>query len=82
MQYNPGSYGNLDFKQSTGRFKRFFISFKSCIDGFNHIRPLLFLDGIFLKGRFKGNLLAATGKEGNKGMCNYIVTKRFFSPLQ
>ncbi|XP_028070891.1 uncharacterized protein LOC114273319 [Camellia sinensis] len=64
MQYNPRSYVNLDFEQSTGRFKRFFISFKSCIDGFNHIRPLLFLDGTFLKGRFKGNLLAATRKDG------------------
>ncbi|GMP38716.1 hypothetical protein CsSME_00009864 [Camellia sinensis var. sinensis] len=66
MQYNPGSYVNLDFEQSTSRFKRFFISFKSCIDGFNHIRPLLFLDDTFLKGRFKGNLLAATGKDGKK----------------
>ncbi|XP_028083309.1 uncharacterized protein LOC114284574 [Camellia sinensis] len=68
MQYNPGSYVNLDFEQSTGRFKWFFISFKSCIDGFNHIRPLLFLDDTFLKGRFKGNLLAATGKDGKKGL--------------
>ncbi|XP_028080765.1 protein FAR1-RELATED SEQUENCE 4-like [Camellia sinensis] len=68
MHYNPGSYVNLDFEQSTGRFKRFFISFKACIDGFNHICPLLFLDGTFLKERFKGNLLAATGKDGNKGL--------------
>ncbi|XP_028060481.1 uncharacterized protein LOC114264072 [Camellia sinensis] len=68
QNYNPGSYVNLDFKQSIGRFKRFFISFKSCIDEFNHICPLLFLDDIFLKGRFKGNLLAATGKDGNKGL--------------
>ncbi|KAL7257447.1 hypothetical protein ACSBR1_003694 [Camellia fascicularis] len=38
--YNPESYVNLDFEQSTSQFKRFFILFKSCIDGFNHIRPL------------------------------------------
>ncbi|GMP57126.1 hypothetical protein CsSME_00021343 [Camellia sinensis var. sinensis] len=63
MHYNPGSYVNLDFEQSTGRFEWFFISFKACIDRFNHICPILFLDGIFLKGRFKGNLLAATGKD-------------------
>ncbi|XP_028080857.1 uncharacterized protein LOC114282111 [Camellia sinensis] len=68
MQYNPRNYVNLDFEQSTGRFKGFFISFKSCIDGFNHIRTLLFLDGTFLKERFKGNLLAARGKDGNKGL--------------
>ncbi|XP_028087632.1 protein FAR1-RELATED SEQUENCE 4-like [Camellia sinensis] len=68
MHYNPGSYLNLDFEQSTDRFKRFFISFKACIDGFNHICPLLFLDDTFLKGRFKGNLLTVTGKDGNKGL--------------
>ncbi|XP_028071180.1 uncharacterized protein LOC114273569 [Camellia sinensis] len=68
MQYNPESHVNLGFEQSTGRFKRFFISFKSYIDEFNHVRPLLFLDDIFLKGRFKGNLLAATEKDGNKGL--------------
>ncbi|KAL7188307.1 hypothetical protein ACSBR1_038200 [Camellia fascicularis] len=68
MQYNLESYVNLDFEQSTGQFKRFFILFKSCIDGFNHICPLLFLDGTLLKGKFKSNLLTATGKNGNKAM--------------
>ncbi|GMP68242.1 hypothetical protein CsSME_00027917 [Camellia sinensis var. sinensis] len=66
MHYNPESYVNLGFEQSTGRFKRFFISFKACINEFNHICPVLFLDDTFLKGRFKGNLLAAIGKNGNK----------------
>ncbi|XP_028106385.1 uncharacterized protein LOC114305490 [Camellia sinensis] len=65
MQYNPRSSVNLDFEQSTGRFKRFFISFKSYIDRFNHIRPLLFVDGTFL---LAGNLLAVTGKDGNKSL--------------
>ncbi|XP_028095032.1 uncharacterized protein LOC114295048 [Camellia sinensis] len=46
----------------------YFISFRACIDGFNHCRPLLFLDGTFLKGRFKGNLLAATAKKANQGL--------------
>ncbi|KAL7257037.1 hypothetical protein ACSBR1_010882 [Camellia fascicularis] len=69
MEYNPGSYINLDFDEhNTRRFNRLFISFKACMDGFNHCRPLLFLDGTFLKGRFKGNLLAAIGKDGNQGL--------------
>ncbi|KAL7240669.1 hypothetical protein ACSBR2_006339 [Camellia fascicularis] len=69
MEYNPGSYINLDFDEhNTRRFNRLFISFKACIDGFNHYRPLLFLDGTFLKGRFKGTLLAATAKDGNQGL--------------
>ncbi|XP_028091988.1 uncharacterized protein LOC114292280 [Camellia sinensis] len=69
MEYNPGSYINLDFDEhNTRRFNRHFISFKASIDGFKHCRPLLFLDGTFLKGRFKGNLLAATAKDGNEGL--------------
>ncbi|KAL7164384.1 hypothetical protein ACSBR2_040320 [Camellia fascicularis] len=31
-----------------------FDQLSACINGFNHCRPLLFLDGTFLKGRFKG----------------------------
>ncbi|KAL7174163.1 hypothetical protein ACSBR2_033421 [Camellia fascicularis] len=77
MHYNPGTYVNLDFEQSTDRFKRFFISFKACIDGFNHICPLLFLDGTFLKGRFKGNLLATTRKDGNKDISLTMITLYF-----
>ncbi|XP_028117453.1 uncharacterized protein LOC114315084 [Camellia sinensis] len=69
MEYNPESYINLDFDEhNTRRFNRLFISFKACMDGFNHCCPLLFLDGTFLKGRFKGNLLVATGKDGNLGL--------------
>ncbi|XP_028068072.1 uncharacterized protein LOC114270701 [Camellia sinensis] len=66
MQKNPNSYINLKFDQKIGSFVRYFISFYACIDGFNHCRPLLFLDGTFSKGRFKGNLLAATAKKANQ----------------
>ncbi|CAL5325348.1 unnamed protein product [Camellia sinensis] len=68
MEKNPNSYINLEFEHQTGKFIRYFISFRVCIDGFNHCRPLLFLDGTFLKGRFKGNLFAATAKDGNQGL--------------
>ncbi|XP_028054812.1 uncharacterized protein LOC114259017 [Camellia sinensis] len=69
MEYNPRSYINLDFDEHNTRlFNRLFISFKACMDGFNHCCPLLFLDGTFLKGRFKGNLLVVTGKDGNLGL--------------
>ncbi|XP_028075915.1 uncharacterized protein LOC114278109 [Camellia sinensis] len=68
MQYNLGSYVDIDYDEHNYRFRRFFISFKACIDGFRHCHPLLFLDGTFLKGRFKGFLLAATAKDGNQGL--------------
>ncbi|KAL7219947.1 hypothetical protein ACSBR2_012913 [Camellia fascicularis] len=69
MEYNPGSYINLDFDEhNTRRFNRLFISFKASIYGFKHCRPLLFLDGTFLKGRFKRHLLAAIAKDRNQGL--------------
>ncbi|XP_028110778.1 uncharacterized protein LOC114309268 [Camellia sinensis] len=67
MENNAGSYINIDYDDQNHRFVRYFISFKACIDGFNHCHPLLFLDDTFLKGKFKGNLLAAIAKDGNQG---------------
>ncbi|KAL7230720.1 hypothetical protein ACSBR2_009076 [Camellia fascicularis] len=72
MENNPNSYINLEFEQGTGRFVRHFISFRACINGFKHCRPLLFLDGTFLKGRFKGTLLVATTKDGNQDQMKYV----------
>ncbi|KAL7233155.1 hypothetical protein ACSBR1_016901 [Camellia fascicularis] len=67
MDNNRGSYINIDYNEQNHRFERIFISFKACIDGFNPCHPLLFLDGTFLKGKFKGNLLMASVKDGNQG---------------
>ncbi|XP_028056777.1 uncharacterized protein LOC114260788 [Camellia sinensis] len=64
---NPGSYIEFEYDDDTKRFNRLFVSFHGSISGFDYYRPLLFLDGTFLKGRFRGNLLAATGKDGNQG---------------
>ncbi|XP_028118687.1 uncharacterized protein LOC114316221 [Camellia sinensis] len=64
---NPGSYIEFECDDDTKRFKRLFVSFHGFISGFNYCRPLLFLDSTFFKGRFRGNLLAATGKDGNQG---------------
>ncbi|KAK9291102.1 hypothetical protein L1049_009289 [Liquidambar formosana] len=64
---NPGSIIEIDYESNTGRFKRVFVSFYACIYGFWYCRPMLFLDGTFLKGRYKGNLLTATAKDGDQG---------------
>ncbi|KAK9290183.1 hypothetical protein L1049_008349 [Liquidambar formosana] len=47
-------------------FKRFFAYFYACIHGFKYCRPMLFVDGTFLKSKYKGQLLAATAKDGNQ----------------
>ncbi|XP_020258540.1 uncharacterized protein LOC109834940 [Asparagus officinalis] len=50
---NPGSY--IHVEQDEGRFTRIFICYAACINGFlQGCRPLIFLDGTFLKDRFKG----------------------------
>ncbi|XP_020270877.1 uncharacterized protein LOC109846064 [Asparagus officinalis] len=56
---NPGSVFSIE--QEERRFKRLFVSYGACIQGFlKGCRPLLFLDGTFLKDRYKGILLGAT----------------------
>ena len=67
LSNNPGSKFVLEYVEGTGRFKRLFVAFNACIEGFKYCRPMLFVDGTFLKGRYKGHLLAATAKDGNQG---------------
>ncbi|XP_058217306.1 uncharacterized protein LOC131328374 [Rhododendron vialii] len=63
---NPGSVLRLESDPVTKEFSRLFVSFDACIKGFNYCRPFLCLDATHLKGRFKGTLLAATGKDTNQ----------------
>lgn len=65
---NPGSVLKLEVDAETKEFSRVFMAFNSCISGFNNCRPFLCLDGAHLKGRFKGTLLAATGKDADQGL--------------
>lgn len=65
---NPGSYTILEINEETKKFQRLFVSFEAQIFGFKYCRSLLCLDGTFLKGKFKGCMLAATGMNGNGGI--------------
>ncbi|KAL7234305.1 hypothetical protein ACSBR1_017824 [Camellia fascicularis] len=67
MSTNPGSYLQLDYTHQSGRFKRFFfIAFNASIQGFRHCHSLLFIDGTFLRGKYKDTLLTATTKNGDQ----------------
>ncbi|KAL7217506.1 hypothetical protein ACSBR2_010872 [Camellia fascicularis] len=68
--YNPVSVFYMEFDiDSKGRhFKCLFFAFEACIHGFKYCRPVLMLDGTFLKGRYEGCLLAAMAKDGNQGI--------------
>ncbi|CAL8153334.1 unnamed protein product [Prunus armeniaca] len=66
LSSNYGSHCTLECDPETSGFKQIFISFHACIEGFKYCRPLLFLNGTFIKNKYKGHLLAATGKNGNQ----------------
>lgn len=63
---NPDSYCILDSIE--GRFRRLLICYGACLKGFQYCQPMLFLDGTFIKNKYKGVLLSACAKTGNKGM--------------
>ena len=44
---------------------RIFVSFGASIAGFNHCRPIIFLDRMFLKARHQDCMLAAIEKNDN-----------------
>ncbi|KAL7166184.1 hypothetical protein ACSBR2_036960 [Camellia fascicularis] len=77
---NPGSVFDMEFDvNSKGRhFKCLFFSFGACIHSFKYCRPVLMLDGTFLKGRHKGCLLATTVKDGLYQLCFAIVDSKSY----
>ncbi|KAK6915386.1 MULE transposase domain [Dillenia turbinata] len=63
---NPGSIASVYANPTDGCFQRLFISFQASIYGFlNACRPLLGLDRTFLKSKYLGTLLFATGFDGD-----------------
>ena len=50
---------------NTEIFQRVFWSFKPSIEGFEHYRPVMSIDGTHLYGKYKGKLLIAMGCDRN-----------------
>ena len=50
---------------NTKIFQRMFWSFMPSIDGFEHCRPVMSIDGTHLYGKYKGTLLIAMGCDKN-----------------
>ena len=50
---------------NTEIFQRVFWSFKPSIEGFQHCRPVMSIDGTHLYGKYKGKLSIAMGCDGN-----------------
>ncbi|XP_057745260.1 uncharacterized protein LOC130963129 [Arachis stenosperma] len=66
---NPGSTALMEVipqPESLPLFDRLYISLDACKKGFKEgCRPLIGLDGCFLKGRYGGQLLSAVGQDTN-----------------
>ncbi|XP_068493058.1 uncharacterized protein [Phaseolus vulgaris] len=63
---NPGSIASVYGSPADCCFQRLFISFQASIYGFlNACRPLLGLDRTYLKSKYLGTLLLATGFDGD-----------------
>ncbi|KAL7202977.1 hypothetical protein ACSBR1_034430 [Camellia fascicularis] len=78
---NLGSVFDMEFDvdSKVRHFKCLFFSFETCIHGFKYCRPMLMLDGTFLKGKHEGCLLTATAKDGNQGLLKALVEVFLFS---
>ncbi|KAG5529763.1 hypothetical protein RHGRI_030222 [Rhododendron griersonianum] len=63
---NPDSMCVLE-RHDSDHFKRMFLGFAACKYGFTFCRPILFVDGTFLKSTHNGCLLSACAKDGNQG---------------
>ncbi|TQD99513.1 hypothetical protein C1H46_014849 [Malus baccata] len=70
-QTNPGStvFIKTQMRGDIRIFQRMYICFHACKIGFNQgCRPVIGLDGCFVKGQHPGQILAAVGIDGNNGM--------------
>ncbi|XP_020676180.1 uncharacterized protein LOC114578331 [Dendrobium catenatum] len=69
LNRNPGSHITYSYDKLDHSFRRFYICFKVCEDGFLYgCRPLISLDACHLKSKHLGMLLSATSLDGNNGL--------------
>ena len=59
---------NTNYYMSSCRFKYMFVAYSASITGWKYCRPLIVVDGTFLKGKYKGTLFVACAKDGNNGI--------------
>ncbi|XP_054824537.1 uncharacterized protein LOC129322306 [Prosopis cineraria] len=64
---SPGTVTDID-DGGNGRFKYFFVSFAASIEGWSHCRPIISIDGTFLRNKYVGTLLIACTMDGNNSI--------------
>ncbi|XP_031392056.1 uncharacterized protein LOC116204115 [Punica granatum] len=72
LKSNPGSSVGLNVAPVSHHFQRMYVCLEACKTGFLSCgRPLIGLDGCFLKGYFGGQLLSAVAQDGNNAF--YVI---------
>ena len=75
---NPGTYVDIQHflhpdYPPVRVLHRVLFTFGVCVQAFSHCRPVICVDGTFLTGKYKGQILTAIGQDGN----NQIVPLAF-----
>ncbi|KAG8374489.1 hypothetical protein BUALT_Bualt10G0000200 [Buddleja alternifolia] len=76
VKHNPNSSMVLKVDRSLTPpvLERMYCYLSGCKEGLlDGCRPIIGLDGCFLKGLYKGQLLTAVGKDGNDNLCSYCI---------
>ncbi|KAL8522689.1 hypothetical protein ACS0TY_012866 [Phlomoides rotata] len=69
VKTNSGSVVCLEENTNSHHFERIFIVWKTFVNEFRSCRPMLFIDGLFMKGRVMGTLLSATATAKDVCIC-------------
>ncbi|XP_017416579.1 uncharacterized protein LOC108327380 [Vigna angularis] len=79
LRANPGSIVKIKVENSNDEciFNRIYVCLKACKDSFISCRPIIGLEGCFLKGKYGGELLTAVGRDGNEEILpiSYVVVE-------
>ncbi|XP_074342313.1 uncharacterized protein LOC141679827 [Apium graveolens] len=67
---NPGTAVEIDVvphseERGTSVCKRIFWFLKAMMNGWKYARPVISIDGTFLKGKYRGKILVAMGVDSN-----------------
>ena len=76
LRSNPSSTVKVHVDENEGNsiFKRLYVCLKTCKDSFFCCRPIIGVDGCFLKGKYRGELLTTVGRDGNDQMLPLAYT--------
>ncbi|WVY95217.1 hypothetical protein V8G54_034305 [Vigna mungo] len=85
LKTNPGSTVQIKVDNINGEviFQRFYACLKACKDSNVSCRPIVGLDGCFLKTKYEGELLTTVGRDGNEQMLPiaYVVVELLIEDL-